>query len=384
MENKRLFQKLDHLHPRVEQLKAYIELMLNRFPLPLYVKLPDGSHKITRRLSDNMQVEGIVTKGGIFLQQPIHPSVFAKRGTTAFDLFLAAQKVHPDARPLIRDDIFGYEGSDTLVDLLDTESKMSLTFDMLSQKDIQFWPTFPQFAYLENDSSLSGTHMILYNLAGVCDELAFSLIDTVYLFVPKEKVDAQSLISEQEKSAELGAEENAQKVMSLLPTEEERFPLALFVVDKDGKERITNTIPEGYTVEGVALRDVIILRQTIKPCKINKENPTVDDLFALAKEVHPMAEPIYWKGFWGGGLVTLLLVDRKRYNQTAEILRKYNVIMPDINREISFVGAAPKVANTPNDRVSHLYFNQWIGSGRIKTVKEMILMIPREKVDPLY
>ncbi len=382
MKNIKLFKKLDHLRPRIEQLKTYIELLENRFPLPLYVKLPDGSHKITRRLADNMQVEGIVTKRGIYLQQPIHPSVFAKKGTTVLDLFLAAQKVHPNARPLIRDDVF--DEGDTLAELLDTESKMSITLDMLSQRNIQFWPTFPQFAYLEKDSSSSDTHMILYNLAGVCDELAFSYIDTVYLFVPAEKIDAKNLISEQEESDELGGADNAQKVMSLLPTEEERFPLALFVVDKDGKERITNTIPEGYTVEGVALRDVIILRQTIKPCEINKENPTVDDLFALAKEVHPMAEPIYWKGFWGGGLVTLLLVDRKRYNQTAEILRKYNVIMPDINREISFVGAGKKGKDTPNDRVSHLYFNQWIGSGRIKTVKEMILMIPREKVDPLY
>ena len=166
--------------------------------------------------------------------------------------------------------------------------------------------------------------------------------------------------------------------------EDEKFPLSLFLRDEKGNYFVSALLSNGCTVEGIAVREIIILRQTIKPCNIDKPEPTVKDLCELAKKVHPYAEPIFWKGFWGGGIVTLLLLEKKRYNQTAELLRQKGVIMPDINQEISFVGESLKRDDEPDNRVNFVRLGSYIGSGKIKGVQEMLLVIKREKVDPMY
>ena len=388
MENSDLFKKLDRLNPTEEQLKTYMELRKGIFPLPLYVRDSKGNYRIVRRLKDGVTVEGIVTERGIYLKTPIYPSTFANEHTTVEDLLAEAKKVHPDARLLTSDDVMGC-GKDVIVEILDESSPMRLTLHKLDEQGIKFFEDFPSFVTLPNNK-YDNFHLLEHNIGCDTEEILPMYVNRMYLFVPKEKMTRTS------PQEGLGLDGDNFPAPSQAPakattpakTKEhpDRFPLSLFLRNDKGQYFIANKLHDGRTVEGIVLQDTIILRQVIHPSKINKAEPTVQDLENLAKKVHPEAVPLYYNGFWGGGVMTLLLIDRKRYNRTAEILRKYGVFMPDINKSISFIGGGYIVASNEKNAttVNDIRVNWWRGNSRIKYVDEMILAIPRPKVDPLY
>lgn len=375
MKNEELFKMLDKFNPTNEQLKTYMELRKGIFPLPLYVRDSKGNYRIVRRLKDGLTVEGIVTQRGIYLRTPIYPSKLAARNITVDGLFQEAQKVHPDARPLFKDDIFCNDS--TVFAMLDKSSNMYITVQELKKMEIHFFETFPKIITLSAEHS---EKTLVHHIIGCYSEnISMMCADVMYLFIPMEKMSKNTGLTEGP-----GLDGNDFSAPTQAKTEDipEKFPLPLFLQDKTGRFFVADKIREGCTVEGIATRDTIILRQTIHPSKINKEEPTVQDLKDLAKKVHPEALPLYYNGF-EGGILTLLLIDRRRYNQTADMLRKRRIFMPDINKNIHFIGGR---YNTKDESVfvNHICVNWWTGGSRIKYVNEMILAIPRTKVDPFY
>ena len=384
MENSELFKKLDRLNPTEEQLKTYIELRKGIFPLPLFVRTQKGNYQIVKKLEEGMSVEGIATERGIYLKTPIYPSKLADENITLDTLYKEAQKVHPDARPLTRSDVMGWE-SDVIVELLNESSPIWMTVHKLNERGIKFFETFPSLATLPENIQ-ENFCVIEHTLGCDAEEVHPQYVEKMYLFIPKEKMPRTAPVE----GLGLDGDNFPAPSQAPAPTETEEqpktFPLALFLKNEKGNYFLAKDLKDGCTVEGVALQDTIILQQTIHPCKIDKNDPTVQDLKDLAKQVHPEAVPLYYNGFWGGGVMTLLLIDRKRYNQTAEMLREHGVFMPDINKSISFIGGGYVVACSEKESttVNDIRVNWWRGSSRIRCVEEMMLAIPRSKVDPLY
>ncbi len=376
MKNEELFKMLDKFNPTNEQLKTYMELRKGIFPLPLYVRDSKGNYRIVRRLKDGLTVEGIVTERGIYLKTPISPSKLAAYNITVDGLYQEAQKVHPDARPLTRDDVMGSE-YDTLIEMLDKSSSIYMTVQKLKQMGIHFFETFPDIITLPQDHC---EKTLLHHIVGCdCEGTHMVYADVMYLFIPKEKMPKNI-----GPAKGITSEGNGLPTSTPAKTEDtqERFPLSLFLKDQNGRFFVADKMLKDCTVEGIVTKDTIILRQVIHPSKINKEEPTVQDLKDLAKRVHPEAMPLYHNDL-EGGILSLLLVDRRRYNQTADTLRKYGIFMPDINKAIHFIGGR---YNTKDESafVNHICVNWWTGSSRIKYVNDMILAIPRTKVDPFY
>jgi len=381
MNNSELFKKLEKLNPTEEQLLQYIELKKDIYPLPLFVQLPDKTYTIVRRLSDTMDVKGIVTERGVFLFERITPD---KRKSYRYgDLLTLAQHIHPKAHPITHDDAYG-EGQN-IADLIDEDSPLYMTEQMLIKKR-GIKPFGFEWTYFEN-SNPEQTSIVLTDIVASSETFPISYADTIPLFIPVSELGYDFKVVSKEPQPEkhgldigLGVDgcnfpptKNAQ--------EKSEFPLALFLRNSKGEYFVSNNIVDGCTVEGITLRDTIILRQTIAPCKIDKDEPTCADLLELAKQVHPCAQPLYFAGFpSGGGIITLLLIDKKRYNQTSELLKKRNIIMPDINDEIYFVGGDYAQGGC----VNQIRVGWWTGGTRIKCVKKMLLAIPRNQVDPMY
>jgi hypothetical protein len=380
MNNSDLFKKLNRLNPTEEQLHQYMEIKKGIYPLPLFVQLPDKTYTIVRRLSDTMDVKGIVTERGVFLFERITPD---KRKSYRYgDLLTLAQHIHPKAHPITHDDAYG-EGQN-IADLIDEDSPLYMTEQMLIKKR-GIKPFGFEWTYFEN-SNPEQTSIVLTDIVASSETFPISYADSIPLFIPVSELEYDFKVVSKEPQPEKHGLDIGLGIdgCKFPPTQNEQekseFPLSLFLRDSNGKYFVRNKIVDGCTVEGVALRDTIILRQTITPCEIDKDEPTRADLFELAKQVHPYAQPLYFAGFpHGGGIITLLLLDKKRYNQTSELLKKYGVTMPDINKTLYFIGG-----DFPQENfVNQIYVKWWAGGSRIKCVEEMILAIPREKIDPL-
>ena len=376
-----LFEKLDRLNPTEEQLYEYIELKHDLYPLPLFVKLPDNSYQIVRKLNDVMDVKGIVTERGVFLYEQI---VLDKSKTYRYaDLVVLAQQIHPKARPLTHDDAYG-EGQN-LSDLVDEESPLYMTNQQLAINRGVEGLGF-SWAFFEDDNP-EQTSIVLCNIVGGTETFPISHVEKIHVFIPVAELGYDfKAISQEQKSEKHGLDvgigvDGCDFPIKQTDDSKSDFPVPLFLRNEKGDYFVSKGMCNGCTVEGVALHETIILRQTINPSKLEKVDPTQDDLIELAKQVHPKAKPLYFDGFpFGGGIVTLLLVDKKRYNKTAEILRKHGVVMPCINKELPFIGGGYSQTN----RVNIINVGWWVGGSSIKLVKEMILAIPRGEVDGYY
>lgn len=378
MDTSELFKKLDRLNPTEEQLHQYMEIKKDIYLMPLFVQLPDKTYQIVRRLSDTMDVKGIVTERGIILFERITPD---KRKSYRYgDLLTLAQHVHPKAHPITHDDAYG-EGQN-IADLIDEDSPLYMTEQMLIKKRC-IKPFGFEWAYFEN-SNPEQTSIVLTDIVASSETFPISYANSIPLFIPISELGYDfKVVSQEPKPEKHGLDIGIGVDGCNFPPpqtvqEKSEFPLQLFLCNEKGEYFMGYNTIDGSDVMGIVLRDTIILRQTINPSKIDKDAPTRTDLLDLAKQVHPYAQPLYFSGFpHGGGIITLLLIDKKRYNKTAKLLQKYGVTMPDINKTIYFVGG-----DYPQEEfVSQINVGWWTGASRIKCVEEMILAIPREKVD---
>lgn len=383
MKNCLLFEKLDQLNPTEDQLRQYMELKHDLYPLPLFVQMPDKTYQIVRKLFDTMDVRGIATEQGIFLFEQI--VLDNDKSYRYEDLLPLAQQIHPKARPLILDDVLGK--GHNIADLLDENTMIHMTVQKLSKnRGILPYFTSLRLTYFTNENP-EQKNIIISDICAGSESFLIAYAEKIPLFIPATALGYDfKVVSQEPKQEKYGLDvgfgiDGCDFPPARPVQEKSEFPLSLFLRDGKGEYLIRNNIPDGCTVEGIALQDTIILRKTIAPCKIDKEEPTRTDLLELAKQVHPHARPLYFAGFpFGGGIVTLLLLDKKRYNKTAEQLKKYGVKMPDINTTLYFIGGDyPR-----EDFVSQINVGWWAGAVRIKCVEEMLLAIPRNMVDPMY
>ena len=190
-----LLKRLEKIDPTDEQLALCMEIRKKNFPLPLYVKLPNGEHLLTRKMEDPMIVEGIATELGIYLTAEIHPIQFGNNEVTVADLYIAAREVHPDARPLTKDDIFG-KNKHNLSSLISLDSTLEIMQYELNRlkccgsRSIEFLNHNFECYALPKQALLSDTHIARYN-AYIEDyecEVAINEIYKLGLFIPEKNI----------------------------------------------------------------------------------------------------------------------------------------------------------------------------------------------------
>ncbi|MBO7556051.1 MAG: hypothetical protein J6T72_01475 [Alphaproteobacteria bacterium] len=390
MNTKELLDTLDKINPTDEQLQLCLELRKNIFPLPLYVKLPNGDHALTRKLERCMTVEGIATERGIYLADKIHPIKFGNLQLTVADLYLAATEVHPDARPLNQHDIFG-EGEHTLSSMKFVNSTLDIILHWLNHtkqsgdKSMEFTNYNHELYALPSYASLADTTVVMYNL--YCHEWSrttpINEICDMGLFIPAKKIVTNGLKKHfAEQLGEL-SEHNKLFVYPPKPQEKATFPLSLYLRDQNGKYHISNElpVPDECEVEGIVIKDRIFLRKPITPGEIDKENPTIADLCALATAIHPEAKPLFFCGYAEQELTMLLFLFGKKYRQTAELLKEnYGIEMPSFENNIAYIAGGDgylKSAENAEKISLFSYKDEVIGTSlvNIEQIKHMIAVI---------
>lgn len=385
-----LLEKLDQMNPTHEQLQLCMELRKNIFPLPLYVKLPNGDHAITRKLERCMSVEGIATERGIYLVDKIHPIKFGNTHLTVADLYLAATEVHPDARPLNQYDIFG-EGEHTLSSIKYVDSTLGIIVHQLNRhkwcgdKSMEFGNYNHEIYALPSYASLSDPTVVMYNI--YCHEWSRTTpINEVYnmdLFIPAEKILTNSL--KEHFAAQISELSPQEKLLVRPPKPEEKptFPLVLYLRDSQGKYFTSDElpIPKGCKVEGIVIKDKIFLQQMIEPCNIDKKNPTIADLCALAAKIHPEAKPLFFGGHPEHELTMLLFLFGKKYRQTAELLKYYGIETPSFDDDIAYIAGGEGYLETAANATSIELLSRKNSGTRnqigIKQIKKMFVVIPK-------
>ncbi|MBP5399822.1 MAG: hypothetical protein J6Y53_05365 [Alphaproteobacteria bacterium] len=188
---------LDKINPSNTELLEYIELRKNVFPLPLYVRLPDGKYKICHKLKENMSIKGIATQRGIFIEPQLYPSNIGKKLTVG-GLYKIAAEWYPGTRPLTEGDIYGDTPSDSniLFDLMDYTSKMKKTVYMLSRHGMDLYPEIYHQSYniaaIPKNAQPGDTSIRYFGL----DDNKIVPIGQVYnlhLFLPAENIDMSKL-----------------------------------------------------------------------------------------------------------------------------------------------------------------------------------------------
>ncbi|MBP5399718.1 MAG: hypothetical protein J6Y53_04810 [Alphaproteobacteria bacterium] len=375
---------MDKINPTTDQLREYTELRTNgKFPLPLFWRDHLGECFFSNKWYENATVLGIALPDKIILRRTIEPAKWQKEQISTQDLVEHAKQIHPDALPLH----FGGDSSDGIINMLLLHGPKYLETSILLEKHgIKMPSLFEPMAYVAGGDAILAQENFNIRVFQIGQReqksVPIKLIDKMIVLIPVSgynfKVVSQE--SQPEKhDLDVGTGINSCDFPPDRTTQEKfEFSLPLFLRDTNGKYFVSNKIVDGCTVEGIALRDTIILRQTIAPCKIDKDEPTQADLFELAKQVHPCAQPLYFAGFpFGGGIITLLLIDKKKYIQTSELLRRYDVTMPDINKELYFVGGNYHQGGYVNE----IKVGCWSGGSRIKGIEEMLLAIPRNQVE---
>ena len=390
-----LLEQLDKMNPTDEQLALCMELRKKIFPLPLYVKLPNGDHLLTRKLEEHMTIEGIATERGIYLTAYIQPIKLRPNHETAVsDLYAAAANVHPDARPIIEDDIFG-KGENTLSSLPYVDSTLGIILHVLNHGIMPSQQCFELCNYncdcyaIPSSASPSDKHIRMYNLYGSAynvnlqKKTPINEVTRLGLFIPAEKILTNSL-KEHFADQIQGLQQNEKLfVHPPRPLEKERFPLYLYLRDLEGKYFMSNEmpVPEGAEVEGIVIGDKIFLRQTIKPRILGKTSPSIADLKALAEKIHPQALPLFFGGESERDLVTMLYLRGKEYRQTAELLLKnYGVEMPSLDGEIAYIAGGDGYIDSAADanKIATFDLNKSSDGRRlisISNIKEMIAVI---------
>ena len=377
MNTSSLFEKLEKFNPTEEQLLQYMEIKKDIYPLPLFVQLSDKTYTIVRKLSDTMDVKGIVTERGIILIECITPD--KGKSYRYADLLPLAQQVHPKARPITHDDVLG-EGHN-IADLVDEDSPLYITEQMLIKKR-GIKPFDLNWSYFM-DNNPEQTSIVLTNIIASSETFPISYADNIHLFIPVSELGYDfKVVSKKPHGLDVGLDVDGCKLQPAQNAQEEcEFPCSLFLRNGKGEYFVSKDMVADCMVEGVVLRDTIIMRQTINPSEIDKDEPTREDLLELAKQVHPYAKPLYFSGFpHGGGIITLLLIDKEKYIQTSVLLKRYGVTMPDLNEELYFIGGDYPQENCVNE----ICVGWWTGGARIKCVKKMLLAIPRNQVDSMY
>ncbi|MBO7556054.1 MAG: hypothetical protein J6T72_01490 [Alphaproteobacteria bacterium] len=125
-----IFKVLEAINPTIEQLETYIGLRKHVFPTPLYIKTHINGYQIAFD-PDEYEIKGIVIKTGIVL---IEPLVLKKRKKCTYaDVLELAQKVHPNARPIIETDVMK---ENTLGFLFHEHNPLSQTYKILQMMKI--------------------------------------------------------------------------------------------------------------------------------------------------------------------------------------------------------------------------------------------------------
>ena len=180
MKNCLLFEKLNQLNPTEEQLRQYMELKRDLYPLPLFVQMPDKTYQIVRKLSDTMDVRGIATERGIFLFEQI--ALDNEKSYCYADLLPLAQQIHPKARPLTLDDVLGK--GHNIADLLDENTLLHMTVQKLSKnRGILPYFTSLRLTYFTNENP-EQKNIVISDICAGSEYFLIAYAEKIPLFIP--------------------------------------------------------------------------------------------------------------------------------------------------------------------------------------------------------
>lgn len=376
MDNSTLLKKLEELGVTDQQLEYCLDVRRGIYPLPLYVKNANGKHRLSRKPEETDSIEGIMLQGhGVILLQPLNIKELAKENPrlNLSKLTKAAHRcINEKARLLETNDVIGAEGV-VLSDLIDSNSALSLTISKLRDK----FPNFlsgAKFACVtegfENKGNIAT--LTIHHLCIGGEPALINQTDEIYLIIPEDKLNCPKDGENRGLDCGIGLDGCGMR----LPKE---LPCLLFTKDDKGNYSIKKNLCPGHTFEGIVLRNTIILRKTIKPKDMGYK--TLGELKDAAKEIHPEAEPLYFDGFaFGSGIVDLLLIDRERYQLTAELLAQQGITtMPNIECSLSYYYKTGH--SDDSSRLPLINYGWWQGQANINSIDEILLAIPREKID---
>jgi hypothetical protein len=252
-------------------------------------------------------------------------------------------------------------------------------------KDFEFVNYKHELYALPSYASIADPTVVMYNI--YCPEWSrttpINEICDMGLFVPAKKIVTNGLKKHfADQLSELN-EHNKLLVYPPKPQEKATFPLSLYLRDQNGKYFISNEIPlpTDCEVEGIVIKDRIFLRKPIIPGEIDKENPTIADLCALATAIHPEAKPLFFCGYAEHELTMSLFLFGKKYRQTAELLKQnYGVEMPSFENNIAYIAGGDGYLKSSEEaeKISlFCYKDEVIGSSfvNIKQIKQMFAVI---------
>ncbi len=361
------------------------EINWNGDTLPLYVKMLDGTYKIVSNLEAGMEFVGIATKRGLLLNVAISPSECKIRYVGLLNA--EAGFAYPDARPLNEDDVFNCE--DCVTDLWESSSRLFRTVKSLKEAGIELFDFSKGIVYLPIPTSYFGVGCRLYNLGGVSDTIGIEDVSIMYLFLDKECLpeELQAVFpTGVQMETSVKREEPVPpplvgQTSRPLSNDAKKFPLELLLSNERGDRIRSYQLKDGYKVDGVILLGgLVVLQETIKPEATGKKDMTFHDLKVMADNAYRRSRPLYDEYACCPALLTLLLLERERYQKTAKMLVVCGIKMPSIDEQVYYT----KGLFDDADYVDFVWVSgMTYGSAKISCVEEMILVAQASELLPL-